>query len=212
MNLQLLVIAKAPVPGQVKTRLCPPCTPVQAAAVATAALADTLAAAGATPARRHTIVHHGQLTAPAGWHRVPQRGEGLAARLANGFTDTALPGAASLLIGMDTPQVTPDLLTTLASTLDEYDAVLGPAEDGGWWALALRDPADARALIDVPMSTVDTGRLTVAALTARGLRIGYAPTLRDVDTAADAFAVTQACPHGRFADAVRRHVPAGVRV
>jgi uncharacterized protein len=210
MNAQLLVIAKAPVPGQVKTRLCPPCTPAQAAAIAAAALADTVAAVAATPAVRHTIVHHGQLAAPAGWHRVPQRGEGLAARLANGFADTALPGTASLLVGMDTPQVTPDLLTAVAAGLADHDVVLGPAYDGGWWALALRDPFHAQALGGVPMSTVDTGVLTVAALAARGLRVGYGPTLRDVDTASDALAVAAQCPRGAFAESVRRHVPLGV--
>jgi glycosyltransferase A (GT-A) superfamily protein (DUF2064 family) len=150
------------------------------------------------------------LAVPAGWHRRPQRGEGLAARLANGFADTALPGTASLLIGMDTPQVTPDLLAAVAAGLDDHDAVLGPAHDGGWWALALRDPSHAQALRGVPMSTVDTGVLTVAALAARGLRVGYGPTLRDVDTVSDALAVAALCPHGAFAESVRRHVPAGV--
>ncbi len=208
MSTQLLVIAKAPVPGRVKTRLCPPCTPVQAAHIAAAALADTLTAASATPATRHTIVHCGQYEPPPGWHRVPQRGEGLAARLANGFADTAMPATASLLIGMDTPQVIPSLLATVADGLEMHDAVLGPAEDGGWWALALRDPADAEALRDVPMSTVDTGRLTAAALRARGLRVGYGPTLRDVDTESDARHVADLCPHGRFATAVRQHLPA----
>jgi glycosyltransferase A (GT-A) superfamily protein (DUF2064 family) len=207
MRTQLLVIAKAPVPGRVKTRLCPPGTPEQAARVAAAALADTLAAASATPATRRTIVHCGQYEPPPGWHRVPQRGEGLAARLANGFADTALPATASLLIGMDTPQVTPGLLGTVAAGLDTHDAVLGQAEDGGWWALALRDPADAEALHDVPMSTVDTGTLTEAALRGRGLRVGYAPVLRDVDTASDAWRVAELCPDSRFADAVRRHLP-----
>jgi glycosyltransferase A (GT-A) superfamily protein (DUF2064 family) len=207
MRTQLLVIAKAPVPGRVKTRLCPPCTPEQAADIAAAALVDTLTAAGAAAAVRHTIVHHGHYDPPRGWHRVPQRGTGLAARLANGFADTTLPRVASLLIGMDTPQVTPALLDELAAGLDTSDAVLGPAEDGGWWALALRDPAHAEALRNVPMSTVDTGALTVAALTARRLRVGYGPRLRDVDTAADAVRVAGLCPDGTFAGAVRRHLP-----
>lgn len=210
MNLQLLVIAKAPVPGRVKTRLCPPCTPEQAARIAAAALSDTLDAAGAVPAARHTIVHSGQIEPPPGWRLVPQRGAGLDDRLANGFADSAVPGTGSLLIGMDTPQVTPGLLGAVAAGLDGYDAVLGPARDGGWWALALRDPYHARALRGVPMSTVDTGALTVTALAAMGLRVGYAPTLRDVDTVPDALAVARECPYGAFADAVRRHVPVTV--
>jgi glycosyltransferase A (GT-A) superfamily protein (DUF2064 family) len=202
VRTQLLVIAKAPVPGRVKTRLCPPCTPEQAARIAAAALADTLRAVSATPAARRTIVHSGQIEPPNGWHRVGQRGDGLAARLANGFTDTALRGTASLLIGMDTPQVSPALLGIVAAGLDDADAVVAPAEDGGWWALALRDPADAQALRDVPMSTVDTGRLTVKALSGKGLRVGYGPVLRDVDTASDARYVAARCPGSAFADAV----------
>jgi rSAM/selenodomain-associated transferase 1 len=220
MRTQLLVIAKAPVPGRVKTRLCPPCTHRQAADVAAAALADTLAAASRTPAARHTIVLSGQCGSgphepghhhpPAGWRVVAQRGDGLADRLANGFADTARPGTAALLIGMDTPQVSPALLASVAAGLDRADAVLGPAEDGGWWALALRDPAHAEALRTVPMSTSDTGARTAAALRVRGLRVAYADPLRDVDTATDAWHVAGLCPDGAFAAAVRRHVPVGV--
>jgi glycosyltransferase A (GT-A) superfamily protein (DUF2064 family) len=207
MSVQLLVVAKAPVPGRVKTRLCPPCTHEQAAAVARAALADTLAAVAQTPAVWRTIVLCGQLAAPAGWTVVPQRGDGLAERLAHGFADTALPGVASLLIGMDTPQVTPDLLGTTAAGLPAADAVLGPAEDGGWWALALRDPGHAEALREVPMSTPDTADRTVAALHRRGLRVGYGPPLRDVDTAADAWHVARRYRPTAFTTAVHRHVP-----
>lgn len=207
MRTQLLVIAKAPVPGRVKTRLCPPCTPYQAARVAAAALADTLTAGYATPATRHTILLSGQWTPPPGWYPVTQRGDGLADRLANGFADTALAGTGSVLIGMDTPQVTAPLLASVAAGLDDADAVLGPACDGGWWALALRDPSHAEALRAVPMSTVDTGAATVAALRGRGLRVRLAGPLRDVDTAVDAWEVAGQCAGGTFAGAVRRHVP-----
>jgi len=207
MSLQLLVIAKQPVPGRVKTRLCPPCTPEQAAAVADAALRDTLDAADRTPAVRRTLVVHGRYTPPAGWSVVHQRGDGLGERLANAFAGTARPGTASLLVGMDTPQLDADLLTRVASGLDGADAVLGPAEDGGWWVLALRDPHQASALTGVRMSTSDTGADTAGALRRRGLTVATAPPLRDVDTAADAWAVAAAHPDGRFAAAVRRHVP-----
>ena len=209
-DVQLLLIAKAPVPGRVKTRLCPPATPVQAAAVAAAALADTVAALSATPAARRTIVLSGRYRVPDGWHASAQRGDGLARRLANGFRDTALRGTASLLVGMDTPQVTPDLLAGAAAALQAFDAVLGPAADGGWWALGLREPSHAGALVGVPMSTEDTGARTLEALRGRGLRIGLLPELRDVDTADDAHAVAALCRHGRFAAAVAAHLPAGV--
>ncbi|MEU8077851.1 TIGR04282 family arsenosugar biosynthesis glycosyltransferase [Catellatospora citrea] len=208
MNAQFLVIAKAPVPGRVKTRLCPPCSPHQAAAIAAAALADTLAAVDATPARRRTLVVDGDHPAPPGWAAVPQRGDGLGERLAHAFADTALPGVPSVLVGMDTPQLSPALLASAVDALDAADAALGPAADGGWWVLALREPAHAVALAGVPMSTADTGALTFAALHALGLRTARLATLRDVDTAADARAVAAEHPRGRFADAVRAHLAA----
>jgi uncharacterized protein len=212
MTTQLLVIAKAPVAGRVKTRLCPPCTPQQAALIAAASLADTLATVSATPAVRRTLVLSGRYPLPPGWRGVPQRGDGLAHRLANGFADTALPRVGSLLVGMDTPQLTPALLAAVAGGLAGADAVLGPAGDGGWWALALRDPRHAEALRAVPMSTPQTARRTAAALRERGLRLRYGPALRDVDTAEDALAVAESCPPGAFTGAVRAHLaPAGAR-
>jgi rSAM/selenodomain-associated transferase 1 len=210
VTVQLLVLAKAPVPGRVKTRLCPPCTHEQAAAVAAAALADTLVTVTATPASRRLLVHTGHHPAPPGWEAVPQRGEGLGERLANAFADAARPGVFSLLVGMDTPQMTPTLLTGLAVRLKQVDAVLAPAWDGGWWALGLRDPGYARVLAGVPMSTPDTCHHTEAALRAAGLRVDLGPWLRDVDTATDAWAVAGEAPAGRFAEAVRRHVPVAV--
>src|SRR3954453_11163757 len=81
----LIVIAKAPVPGRVKTRLCPPCTPVQAAALAEASLRDTLAAALRTRADRRVVVLEGAPGPwlPAGFEVIPQRGTGLAERVAS---------------------------------------------------------------------------------------------------------------------------------
>jgi rSAM/selenodomain-associated transferase 1 len=199
----LLVLAKAPVPGRVKTRLCPPCTPVQAARIAAAALADTLDAATGTAART-VLALDGRMTAPPGVAVVRQRGGTLGSRIAAAFADVTGGGRGPVLqIGMDTPQVTPDLLDAGLSMLDhDVDAVLGPAVDGGWWALGLRDPAHARLLAGVPMSTPDTGRLTVEALCGTGLRVGTLPMLRDVDTWADAVAVAALAPHGRLAATV----------
>jgi uncharacterized protein len=210
MNVQILVLAKTPVPGRVKTRLCPPCTPEQAARLAAAALADTLDAVAATPAAARILVIDGDFPAPPGWTRVAQRGGPLGERLACAYADTAIAGTASLLIGMDTPQAGPELLGAAVAVLEAGgDAVLGPAVDGGWWALGLRDPSHARVLRDVPMSTADTGARTRAALIGRGLRVTGLPALTDVDTAPDAYAVASLCPAGsRFAAAVPELVPA----
>jgi glycosyltransferase A (GT-A) superfamily protein (DUF2064 family) len=140
---------------------------------------------------------------------VPQRGDGLAVRLAHGFRDTALPDVPSLLIGMDTPQVSSEHLTRATDLLATADAVLGLAQDGGWWALGLRRPEHAELLRTVPMSTPDTGRLTAEALRREGLCIAELPVLRDVDNAGDAHAVAAECPDGDFARTVTRLIPGG---
>ncbi|TQS43084.1 TIGR04282 family arsenosugar biosynthesis glycosyltransferase [Cryptosporangium phraense] len=206
MNAQILVIAKAPVPGRVKTRLCPPCTAEEAAVLAEAALADTVAAVSGVRCRRRVLVLAGEMAAPVGFEVVAQRGVSLGSRLAAGFADTARVGVASFLIGMDTPQVSPGLLTSALGALAGADAVLGPAEDGGWWGLGLRNPRHASVLRDVPTSTATTGERTLDALRERGLRVGLLPVLRDVDTIADAEAVAELVPGSRFARAL-----AGVR-
>jgi glycosyltransferase A (GT-A) superfamily protein (DUF2064 family) len=124
------------------------------------------------------------------------------------YAGTALPGIPSLLVGMDTPQLTTALLTAAArALLNGADAVLGPTDDGGWWTLGLRDPAHAEMLKDVPMSTSDTHACTLATLHGNGLSVTLLTRLRDVDTAADAYAVAAGFPHGRFAGAVRTHLP-----
>jgi rSAM/selenodomain-associated transferase 1 len=208
VTVQLLLLAKAPHPGRVKTRLCPPATPAQAAAIAEAALADTIDVLSAMPAVRHTIVLCGQWPVPAGWHTATQRGEGLAERLVHAYADTALPGVPSLLVGMDTPQLTTAQLTAaVRALLHGADAVLGPTDDGGWWTLGLREPAHAAVLHDVPMSTPDTHAHTLTALRSRGLNVTPLTRLRDVDTIDDAHAVAASFPHCRLADVVRTHLP-----
>ena len=202
-QVHLLVLAKAPVAGRVKTRLCPPYTPEQAAQLAEAALRDTLVAVAATPAVARTVVLEG---APGGWLPegfavVPQRGDGLDERLAAAYDDAwARTPAPLLLVGMDTPQVTPALLTAAAAQLlaDGTDAVLGLAGDGGWWALGLRRP-DASLLVGVPMSTDGTGAAQRTRLAAAGLSVALLPELVDVDDADDAWVVAEQCPGSRFA-------------
>jgi hypothetical protein len=194
----LLVVAKQPVPGRVKTRLVPPCTYEQAAALAEAALADTLHTVLKVPARRRVLVLDGRPGPwlPSGFDIMPQCAGPLDERLAAAFA--AVHGPA-LLIGMDTPQVTPGLLTV---NWQGADAVFGPAADGGFWALGLRVP-DPALLRGVPMSTPDTGAIQLGRLLTAGLRIADLPRLRDVDTAADAAAVARLAPRSRFAARAR---------
>lgn len=192
----LLVIAKQPLPGRVKTRLTPPFTPAEAASLAAAALADTLSAAARVPADRHVLVLEGEPGPwlPPGFDIVPQVAGGLDVRLAAAFAACAGP---ALLIGMDTPQVAPEHLAP-ALRGDGHDAWFGPAADGGFWALGLAAP-DPALLLGVPMSRPDTGAVQYERLRAAGLRIGGLPVLRDVDTAEDARRVAASAPGTRFA-------------
>ncbi|GGU46655.1 glycosyl transferase [Streptomyces albospinus] len=203
----ILVIAKEPLPGRVKTRLTPPYTPAQAAELAEASLHDTLRAVRAMPARRRVLVLDGRPGSwlPAGFDVRPQCTGGLDERLAAAFAATTGP---ALLIGMDTPQVTAALLAPALApdAWRQCDAWFGAAADGGFWALGLAAP-DPRLLRGVPMSTATTGAVQRARLTAAGLRVRELPVLRDVDTPADAAAVAAAAPGGRFAATLARLTP-----
>jgi uncharacterized protein len=205
----LLVIAKEPLPGRVKTRLTPPYSPQQAARLAEASLADTLHTLAVLPARRRVLVLAGRsgpwLPDDAGFETVPQSRGGLDARIAAAFAGCDGP---ALLVGMDTPQLT---AAHLAGPLApdgflRYDAWFGPALDGGFWALGMAEP-DPALVRGVPMSTDRTGAVQRARLVAAGLRVGDLPVLRDVDTAADAAAIAAEAPAGRFAAAHARFSP-----
>ncbi|MGR6921912.1 TIGR04282 family arsenosugar biosynthesis glycosyltransferase [[Actinomadura] parvosata] len=202
---QIVIIAKEPLPGRVKTRLTPPYSPEEAAALAEAALVDSVRAVAATPAAQRVLALDGLpgRWLPPGFAVVPQRGGGLDERLAAAFTDAhrLLPGPV-VLIGMDTPQVTPALLSEAGQALERHDAVIGPAGDGGFWLLGLRRP-DPALLLGVPMSHPETGKHQLDRLERAGLAVHHLPELTDVDTAADAAAVAAAAPASRFATTLR---------
>jgi glycosyltransferase A (GT-A) superfamily protein (DUF2064 family) len=197
---QIVVLAKEPVPGRVKTRLTPPFTPQEAAMLAEAALTDTLEAVHRTRVVRRVLCLAGEPTfwLPSSFEVIPQRGMGLDERIAAAMWDTyaGLP----LLIGMDTPQVTAGLLEAAVEPLVRTmaDAAFGPAEDGGFWLLGLRRPAPYLTL-GVPMSESVTGRAQLVRLIQAGLRIHMTPELVDVDTLTEAARVARLAPATRFA-------------
>lgn len=216
MRPTLLVVARAPVAGRAKTRLTPPATPEQAARIAAAALLDTLDAASG---QRRVVSLTGRLAdadrrpelrmALRSCRVVAQRGDTFAQRLVTAHADAGGAGPV-LQVGMDTPQLHPALLREAYSALDRCDAVLGPASDGGWWSLGMHDPRHVAVLHDVPMSTSDTGALTLRALRNIGLRVGVLTELSDVDTMEDAHRVAREVPGSRFAVEVATVGTAGV--
>jgi uncharacterized protein len=206
--IAVLVVAKAPVAGLAKTRLAATIGSERAADFAAAALLDTLDAVAAAPVGARVVALTGDLDAAArsaelrsrlsDFTVIEQRGDDFATRLANAHADAAAAAAGLpvLQVGMDTPQVTADLIADCGSTLCGTDAVLGMALDGGWWVLGLHDPAAAECLRAVPMSQPDTGAVTLAALQHTGLEVHLVQELADVDTIADVDAVRRACPPG----------------
>ncbi|MBB5782848.1 TIGR04282 family arsenosugar biosynthesis glycosyltransferase [Nonomuraea jabiensis] len=150
---QIMIIAKEPVAGRVKTRLTPPYSPEQAARLAGAAFHDSLLAVSGTPATQRVLALDGLPGSwlPPGFVVIPQR---------------------------------------------------GPAADGGFWLLGLREP-DASLLLGVPMSHPETGKLQLDRLDRAGLSVQVLPELIDVDTPADAAEVAAQAPDSRFAAVLR---------
>jgi rSAM/selenodomain-associated transferase 1 len=213
-SARVLVLAKEPVPGRVKTRLTPEFSPDEAAALARAALEDTLdAVATAVQQLAHgalivesVLVLDGSaddLRLPLGFRVRPQGAGELDRRLAHAFAgaDDPYRDCPTVLIGMDTPQVSPEVLTEAVASLlmpSGPDACLGLASDGGWWLLGLRRP-DPTLLLGLPMSTSTTGAATAARLRAADLTVSDLPVLCDIDTADDADLVAAQIPGSRFA-------------
>jgi uncharacterized protein len=203
----LIVIAKEPLPGRVKTRLHPPFTLEQAAELAAAAIDDTLAAVADLPASRRILLFEGSHPPRSadGYDIMPQSAGDLDERLAAAFDAVNGP---TVLIGMDTPQLTAADLAPAFAPWEDVDAWFGPADDGGFWALGLRDPR-GDLIRGVPMSRDDTGALQLARL--KGLRIGMLRELTDVDTFDDARRVAAAAPATTFARLFAQYAAAPAR-
>ena len=212
MTGSVLVMAKAPVAGEAKTRLAGVAGVEGAADLAAAALLDTLeAAAAAFPRGRRVLALTGDLDhacrqqelreAASEWLVVRQGGLTFGERLVDGHRQAhRLVGGPVVQIGMDTPQVGAALLRGLADEAHHSGRpVLGHAVDGGWWVLVTTHAAQATVLAGVPMSRPDTGRLTAAALAADGNPASATVVLHDVDLPEDAEAVAGLAPHSRFA-------------
>ena len=221
-KLHVLLVAKAPVAGQAKTRLTRHVGNRDAADLAATALLDTLAAVESvtTPERRmvaltgdlHRACRGGHLRRRLGrWRVTPQRGDTFAERLVHAHRDAGRAWGADALvvqIGMDTPQVTGDDMSRLAAAAIDARSggacALGPAVDGGWWGLATSRPAYADHLCGVPMSRADTCALTAQALRDGGASVALAHELRDVDDVEDAIAVARDFPDLAFSRRFRQ--------
>lgn len=199
LPVTVVVMAKRPRAGAVKTRLCPPCTPVEAARLADSALADTLdhVRDAAVATRVLAFDEPDGFPHPDAFTVTRQAGGSLDRRLA---AAACTVGGPVLLVGMDTPQATSEMIEAAAGLLGrgDVDAVLGDAEDGGFWAIGLVAPRP-RDFVGVPMSRLDTGAWQLQRLRSNGRRVAALPVLRDVDDISDAAHVAAIAPHTRFA-------------
>ena len=190
----VIVLAKEPVPGRVKTRLQPIFTAGEAALLAAASLEDTLAAVRSCTAGRRILAWEGDPTAWRDSFEVVGQPPGTLNRRLSAAFAAALSEPTdepALLIGMDTPQVTTQLLE---SDWEGADAVLGLSDDGGFWAIGLKHGYAPGLFDGVPMSTSRTGSIQLARLFDSGLSIKLLPPLRDVDRPEDAEQVARQFP------------------
>lgn len=190
---KIMVFVKAPVPGKVKTRLCPPLSSTQAATLYTAFVKDTLAAVqGAAnshaevfydPAAEFPNLRWTQAASPPLF--FPQQGDDLGTRLEQAFQSAFSRGAPkAVAIGSDTPHITPVVIERAFSSLERADLVLGPTADGGYYLIGLKEPCSF-LFQEISWSTVDVLRQTLERARQRGLKIATLPTLFDVDTISD---------------------------
>jgi uncharacterized protein len=198
-KIAVAILAKEPRAGKSKTRLCPPFTADEAARLAHAMLLDTFDAVLSTRSTRRVLFLEGRPGSwiPGGLEVILQSGEDHAARIGAAFAALDQP---AILVGMDTPQLTAEILDDACARLADrsVDGVLGPAADGGWWLAGLRIPNPA-AFHGVPMSQADTLERQRERFASLGLRWAELPELADVDDWASASTIARAAPSTRFA-------------
>lgn len=189
----LIVFAKAPVAGQVKTRLCPPLTPDEAASLHGSLVLDLLE-------RCHTLKGCDRILAgaPTPDHpffgamkarfKIPiweQVGDDLGGRMAHAFQSAlGSPYQSAIIIGTDIPGITASLITTASKSLQDHDMVLGPTVDGGYYLIGLRAPVP-ELFEHIPWSTDTVFSLTQEKAKAMGLSLKILPMLPDLDTIED---------------------------
>lgn len=189
----IIIFAKAPVAGQVKTRLCPPLTPDEAASLHGSLVLDMLERCQSLKGYDRILAgtptsHHPFFRAMEARFKVPvwdQLGDDLGARMASAFkTALGAPYRSVVVIGTDIPGINGPLLTAAMKSLQDHDVVLGPTVDGGYYLIGLRSP-QPELFEEIPWSTDQVYALTEQKIKARSLSLKILPRLRDLDTVED---------------------------
>lgn len=202
----LVIFAKAPIPGQVKTRLCPPLTPDEAATLHGSFVLDTLERTKVVVTKLKLPLDRYLACAPAATHvffkimeerqgvmLIDQVGGDLGARMNQAFSMLFSHGYQRiLLMGTDVPTLPLDHYKQALTALEHHDLVLGPAFDGGYYLIGLQRPMP-ELFADIPWSSDQVLRLTQEKAASLGLKIGLIQPWRDVDTLADLQALIDTC-------------------
>jgi len=190
----LLIFAKEPAPGQVKTRLCPPLSPQAAARLYAQFLEDVLEEMARLPHITVALAYTPdtaraffQNLLPPGIHLTAQTGEDLGQRLQQAFAWAFAQGAETILIrNSDSPDLPGGLVQEAREVLDRHraQAVLGPCPDGGYYLVGLKNTQPQLFQgINWSSSTVLADTLTQAE--RLGLTVHLLPSWPDIDTPAD---------------------------
>jgi uncharacterized protein len=179
----ILIMAKAPLPGQVKTRLCPPLTPAQACACHEAFLLDTLALVRNSGTARYLAYSGSQewfVEHCPDFQCFAQQGADLAERLDCALQTVLCDHQPVLCIGSDSPQLPLSLLKMATTWLEDHDVVFGPTQDGGYYLVGMNQFHDL--FLGMPMSTHRLLASTLNRCWEQQLKVGLLPVLRDLDT------------------------------
>ena len=202
----LVIFAKAPIPGEVKTRLCPPLTPDEAATLHGSFVLDMLERTKLAVATLQLPFHRYLACAPSsdlvffkimeerqGVRLLDQVGEDLGQRMHRTSVDLFAKGYKQVIIvGTDVPTLPLSVYQEAFAMLDSSDVVLGPALDGGYYLIGLKQPAE-QLFTGVPWSTDQVLAVTQQQAKTVGLSVGLTTEWRDMDTIADLRALITEC-------------------
>ena len=205
MSTALIVFAKAPIPGEVKTRLCPPLDPDEAASLHGTLVLDAverakgLAGASLYVAGAPDLAHpfFKVLEGRYGAKLLPQRGPDLGARMKWAMQDAFEQGAEDVLLtGTDLPTLPRARLMESLTLIKKHDVVLGPTADGGYYLIGLRKMVPA-LFEGIGWSTASVFADTKKKIEDAGLSLGLLPECRDLDTLEDLKAFIGLCGKDR---------------
>lgn len=189
MSTSLIIFAKSPIPGKVKTRLTPHITPTEAAELYRAFIADTMSTVRKLKCERVTIAYTPS-SAEATFHSIcgqsvnylPQKGDNLGERMENAFKHSFDKGSKrTVIIGTDSPTLPLSYIQKAFEALKEVHVTIGPTFDGGYYLIGLSEQNDT--IFDgIDWSTSKVFGQTLARIQAANKQLYVLPPWYDVDT------------------------------